>query len=134
MKHVLLRYSVLLFSLLIISCTKDIVDTTGNLIGVISDSRSGAFLSGVSVALSPTGKTITTGIDGKYEFRDVESQEYSISVSKSGYKSDKKTAFVQAGNDTNLDFQLTPSTGNLVLSQNSIDFGNEITTLTISVQ
>lgn len=133
MKHVLLRYSVLLFSLLIISCTKDIVDTTGNLIGVISDSRSGAFLSGVSVALSPTGKTITTGIDGKYEFRDVESQEYSISASKSGYKSDKKTAFVQAGNDTNLDFQLTPSTGNLVLSQNSIDFGNEITTLTFDI-
>lgn len=133
MKHVLLRYSVLLFSLLIISCTKDIVDTTGNLIGVISDSRSGAFLSGVSVALSPTGKTITTGIDGKYEFRDIESQEYSISASKSGYKSDKKTAFVQAGNDTNLDFQLTPSTGNLVLSQNSIDFGNEITTLTFDI-
>lgn len=65
MKHVLLRYSILLFSLLIISCTKDIVDTTGNLIGVISDSRSGAFLSGVSVALSPIGKTITTGVDGK---------------------------------------------------------------------
>lgn len=109
MKHVLLRYSILLFSLLIISCTKDIVDTTGNLIGVISDSRSGTFLSGVSVALSPIGKTITTGVDGKYEFRDIESQEYSISASKSGYNADKKTVFVQAGNDTNLDFQLTPS-------------------------
>ena len=133
MKHVLLRYSILLFSLLIISCTKDIVDTTGNLIGVISDSRSGAFLSGVSVALSPIGKTITTGVDGKYEFRDIESQEYSISASKSGYNADKKTVFVQAGNDTNLDFQLTPSTGNLVLSQNSIDFGNEITTLTFDI-
>lgn len=133
MKRALLRYSILLFSLLIVSCTKDIIDTTGNLVGVISDSRSGAFLSGVSVALTPIGKTYTTGVDGKYEFRDIESQEYSVSVSKSGYQSDKRTAFVQAGKDTNLDFQLTPSTGNLVLSQNSIDFGNDATTLTFDI-
>lgn len=133
MKRALLRYSLLLLSLLIVSCTKDIVDTTGNLVGVISDSRSGAFLSGVSVALTPTGKTYTTGTDGKYEFRDIESQEYSVSASKSGYKSDKRTAFVQVGKDTNLDFQLTPSTGNLVLSQNSIDFGNDATTLTFDI-
>ena len=100
---------------------------------MISDSRSGAFLSGVSVALTPTGKTYTTGVDGKYEFRDIESQEYSVSVTKSGYQSDKRTAFVQVGQDTNLDFQLTPSTGNLVLSQNSIDFGNDATTLTFDI-
>lgn len=133
MKRALLRYTLLLLSLLIVSCTKDIVDTTGNLVGVISDSRSGAFLSKVSVALTPTGKTYTTGVDGKYEFRDLESQEYSVSVSKSGYQSDKRTAFVQVGQDTNLDFQLTPSTGNLVLSQNSIDFGNDATTLTFDI-
>lgn len=100
---------------------------------MIGDSRSGAFLSGVSVALTPTGKTYTTGVDGKYEFRDIESQEYSVSVTKSGYQSDKRTAFVQVGQDTNLDFQLTPSTGNLVLSQNSIDFGNDATTLTFDI-
>lgn len=100
---------------------------------MISDSRSGAFLSGVSVALTPTGKTYTTGVEGKYEFRDIESQEYSVSVTKSGYQSDKRTVFVQVGQDTNLDFQLTPSTGNLVLSQNSIDFGNDATTLTFDI-
>ncbi len=115
------------------SCAKDIIDTTGNLVGVISDSRSGSFLSGASVTLAPTGKTFTTGVDGKYEFRDLESQEYSVSVSKSGYQSDKRTAFVQVGQDTNLDFQLTPSTGDLALSQNSVDFGNDATTLTFDI-
>ena len=133
MKRIFLSYSILLPSLLAISCTKDIVDTTGNVVGVVSDSRSGTFLSGVSIALSPTGKTITTGVDGKYEFRDIESKEYSISANKSGYKSDKKTAFVQVGQDTNVDFQLIPSTGDLVLSQNSIDFGNDATTLTFDI-
>ena len=129
----MLQCSFILFSLLTVSCSKDIVDTTGNIVGVVSDSRSGTFLSGTSVVLSPTGKSYTTGADGKYEFRDIESKEYSISANKSGYKSDKKTAFVQVGQDTNVDFQLIPSTGDLVLSQNSIDFGNDATTLTFDI-
>lgn len=133
MKNLLVRYSFLLLFLFVVSCTKDIIDTTGNLVGVVTDARSGALLSGASVALTPTGKTYTTGVDGKYEFRDIEFQEYSVSVSKSGYKADKKTAYVQAGRDTNLDFQLTPNTGSLTLSQNSLDFGNETTTLTFDV-
>ena len=116
-----------------LSCAKDIIDTTGGLMGVISDSRSGQFLSGVSVVLSPTGKTYTTGADGKYEFQNVEAQEYSVTASKSGYLSDKKTVTVQAGNTANLDFQLTPSTGHLLLSQRSLDFGNEATTLTFDI-
>lgn len=133
MKSTLLKISSMLVSLLMISCTKDVVDTEGNLVGIITDSLSGSFLSGVSVSLSPIGKTYTTGVDGKYEFRDIASQEYSVSVSKSGYKADKKTAFVQVGRDTNLDFQLTPNTGTLSLSQNSLDFGNDATTLTFDV-
>lgn len=131
MKRALLKIFSCLF--LVSSCTKDIIDTTGNLVGIISDSRSGSFLSGASVTLTPMGKTYTTGVDGKYEFRDVESMEYSVSVSKSGYKSDKKVVFVQAGRDVNLDFQLTPNIGNLTVSQNLLDFGNETTTLTFDI-
>ncbi|MBQ0056414.1 MAG: carboxypeptidase regulatory-like domain-containing protein [Bacteroidales bacterium] len=133
MNRALLKYLPLLVSLLSASCTKDIIDTSGNLVGVVSDSRTGAFLPGVSVSLNPSGKSYTTGADGKYEFRDIETQEYSVSVSKSGYKSDKRTAFVQAGQDTNLDFQLTPNTGVLSISQNSLDFGNETSTLIFDV-
>lgn len=129
----LIRFLIVVFCTLQISCTKDIVDTTGNLVGVISDSRTGSFLSGVSVTTSPLGKTFTTGVDGKYEFRNLESQEYSISVSKNGYNPDKKTVFVQVGEDTNLDFQITPSTGALFVSQNELDFGNEVTKLSLDI-
>ena len=128
-----IRFLSVVFCTLQISCTKDIVDTTGNLVGVISDSRTGTFLSGVSVSTSPLGKSFTTGEDGKYEFRDLESQEYSISVSKRGYNSDKKTVFVKVGEDTNLDFQLTPSTGTLFVSHNELDFGNEATKLSLDI-
>jgi hypothetical protein len=133
MERALLKICFSLITILAASCTKDFIDTTGNLVGIISDSRSGSFLSGASVTLTPTGMTYTTGIDGKYEFRDMEAQEYFISVSKSGYKEDKKTVFIQAGGDTNLDFQLTPNTGNLYISQNLLDFGNEMTTLTFDI-
>lgn len=129
----IISYLCFLLCAIHISCTKDIVDTSGNLVGVISDSRTGSFLSGVSVSTSPLGKAYTTGVDGKYEFRNLESQEYSISVSKNGYKSDKKTVFVQAGADTNLDFQMTPSTGTLFVSQNELDFGNEVTKLSLDI-
>lgn len=129
----LIRFLIVVFCTLQISCTKDIVDTTGNLVGVISDSRTGSFLSGVSVSTSPLGKTFTTGVDGKYEFRNLESQEYSISVSKNGYNPDKKTVFVQVGEDTNLDFQITPSTGTLFVSQNELDFGNEVTKSSLDI-
>lgn len=129
----IISYLCFLLCAIHISCTKDIIDTSGNLVGVISDSRTGSFLSGVSVSTSPLGKSYTTGVDGKYEFRDLESQEYSISVSKSGYISDKKTVFVKVGEDTNLDFQMTPSTGTLFVSQNELDFGNEVTKLSLDI-
>lgn len=115
------------------SCTKDIIDINGNIVGIVSDARTGEFLSGVSVTTSPLGKAYTTGIDGKYEFRNIESQEYSISVSKNGYNSDKKSVFVEVGKDANLDFQITPSSGKLFVSQNELDFGNEVTKLSLDI-
>lgn len=133
MKRVLFRHILFLLLGLYASCSHDIVDTTGNLSGVISDSRTGAFVSGVSVTLTPTGKSVTTGSDGKYEFRNLESQEYFVSVGKEGYESDKKSVFVQSGEDNNLDFKLVPSKGELQLSQSTIDFGNKNTTLTFDI-
>lgn len=123
--------SVLLVSSL--SCTKDIIDTTGNLYGTITDSRTFEPLPGVSISLSPLGKTTTTGVDGKYEFRDIESQQYTVAAAKTGYISDRKTAFVQVGEGTTLDFQLTPATGSLSCAPNMLDFGNDVTNLTFEI-
>lgn len=121
--------------LAISSCSpEDIIDTTGNLIGEVCDSRNGQTLSGVSVALSPTGVTYTTGTDGRYEFRNIQSQNYTVSVKKEGYQEDKKTIFVPAGQDANLDFQITPLTGNLKLSQTTMDFGNDASTLAFDIE
>lgn len=115
------------------ACSEDIVDTTGSLAGVVSDARTGAFLPGVSVSLVQTGKSYTTGADGKYEFTNIPMQEYSVEAAKSGYKSDKKTVSITAGENTVLDFQLTPSTAALSVYPITLDFGNETTTLSLDI-
>lgn len=115
------------------ACPPDPVDTTGNLVGVVTDARSGELLSGVSISLSPTGKTYTTGADGKFEFRDIETQQYTVTASKTNYQTDKKTAFVNVGQTSNFDIQLTPATGQLSLSPTSLDFGNTDTNLTLTI-
>lgn len=123
-----------LMSLCLCSCSKDIIDTTGNLIGTIRDSRTNNLLNGVSVTLSQVGKTTTTGIDGRYAFQNVESQNYTVQAAKSGYQPDSKSIFVTAGEDNTLDFSLTPSVGVLTLSQTNLDFGNDATTQTFNIK
>ena len=54
----------------------------GTIMGTVTDGTILEPLQGVSVTLSPTGKTITTGSDGKFEFREIEAGQYTISVSK----------------------------------------------------
>lgn len=117
------------------SCSSDPVATTGDLVGVVGDARTGATLAGVSVSLTPTGKTVSTGSNGVYEFRDLPGeQEYKVDAAKSGYKSDQKSVYVSIGRVANLDFQLTPSTGELSVSRLSVDFGPATTSQTFNIE
>ncbi len=124
---------VLLLLLLCLSCSKDVVDTTGNIIGIVTDARTTEPLSGVGVTINPLGKTATTGADGRYEFKSVAAQDYNVQAKKANYQTLQKTVSVIPGEDSRLDFLLTPSTPNLVVTQNSFDFGNEQTTLSLDI-
>ena len=48
MMKAILRAVVLILLVTIGSCTKDVIDTTGDLVGIVSDSQTGEPLSGVS--------------------------------------------------------------------------------------
>jgi len=116
------------------SCAKDIVDLHGSVGGTVYDSRTGEPLSGVVMTLSPSGKTISTGSDGRYEFQTVEPGSYSVQAVRSGYESDNRTVSVTAGETSRLDFQLTPSVAGLKVSQSTLDFGNSYTTLGLDLK
>lgn len=115
------------------SCAKDIVDLQGSIAGTVTDSRTHEPLAGVSMTLSPSGKTVSTGSDGKFEFSSLDVGNYTVQAVKNDYKTDSKTVSIVAGETSKLDFQLTPSVASLKVSQTTLDFGNTSTTLTIDL-
>ena len=71
---------------IVAGCTKDEVDTTGTIYGIVNDADNGEPVSGVYIVLNPGGKTANTGSDGRFEFLDMEPGQYTIQISKNGYK------------------------------------------------
>ncbi|MCM1041173.1 MAG: carboxypeptidase-like regulatory domain-containing protein [Bacteroides sp.] len=49
------------------------------------------------VTLSPGGKSVLSGEDGTFEFPDLEPQQYTITVQKAGYQTNRKSLTVVAG-------------------------------------
>ena len=120
--------------LVVIGCAKDVLDTTGSISGIITDAEKGNALSGVTVTLSPSGKSFTTGNDGRYEFRDIAIGNYTVQATKSGYAQNQKSVEVIAGETSSLDIPLTPSTPKMELSTTTLDFGTTATTLTLDIR
>ncbi len=73
------------------SCSKEEHNLSATLYGVISDHETGEPIGNVSVVLSPGGKTKTTGSDGTFEFPDLDPAQYTITVQKAGYQTNRKT-------------------------------------------
>jgi uncharacterized membrane protein len=90
------------------SCTKE-YDSFGTLYGVITDHETGNPIGIASLVLSPGGKTKTTGEDGMFEFNDLDPQQYTITVQKTGYQTNRKTITVVSGEKTEANIPLTKS-------------------------
>lgn len=114
----------LLFCLFLLStCAKDEVDTMGDIHGIVSD-ESGTPLQAASVTLTPTGKTTTTGDDGRFEFNDLEPQQYTLSVTKVDYVSNSKTLTIRAGEASKGDLILVKGLPQLKVNVTELVFGN----------
>ena len=123
-------------SLVLWSCARDIEPFTGNILGKITDAKSGEVLQGVNVTIVPSGTSRTTGGDGYFEFRDLEPKQYEIQAQKNGYITNSKIVNVVAGRDVSGDIQLTPITqdGILALSVSSLNFGSQNSSLSFNIQ
>ena len=88
---------------------KDYSDRFATLFGVISDHETGEPIPVASVVLSPGGKTQTTGADGRYEFLDLEPRQYTITVQKTGYQTNRKTVTAVVSEKTEANIPLTKS-------------------------
>lgn len=120
-------YIFLVAMFLMSSCVKTDPDIYGNIYGVVSDAESGQAIQGAEVTLSPGGKVVTTGSDGRYEFNRLEAGQYTISVIKSKYQINTKYVTVNPGVTTKTDVTLQTGKGYLTVDSNELDFGLEQT-------
>lgn len=118
---------------LVAGCAKDEVDTTGTIYGIVNDADNGEPVSGVHVVLNPGGKTTNTGSDGRYEFLDMEPGQYTIQISKNGYKTNTKRISVVAGEEASGDMVLERGESRIKLSANSLTFAKGESSRTFDV-
>lgn len=93
---------------LLMSCSKDEYDSFGSLYGVVSDTNTGDPLINVTVTLSPGGITKLTGSNGLFEFEELTPQQYTITVQKPGYQTNRKTLSAVVGEKVEANITMTP--------------------------
>ncbi|MDR1973404.1 MAG: carboxypeptidase-like regulatory domain-containing protein [Bacteroidales bacterium] len=93
--------------LLFISCGGDEQNWYGTLHGVVTDYDTQEQLSGANVSLAPGSKSVVTGTDGYFEFKDLEAIQYTLTVQKSGYATNRKTVTAISGEDTEVNISIT---------------------------
>ena len=97
-----------LLALMFAGCTEDEYTLFGKVIGTVTDATTGEPISNVTLTLSPSGKSATTGSDGMFEFNDLEAVQYKMQARHANYKTDTKTVNVLAGEIARGDMQLVP--------------------------
>ena len=130
------RLSVLLLAIVVaITCDKPVVlNPYGSISGVVIDSRTVAPLAGARISLSPTGSSQITGQDGTFLFDRLQAQDYTLVVSKEGYKSDQQKVTVNPGQTSSAHISLTASSGSFSVTPAELDFGSSTTSMKIQVR
>ena len=64
-------------------------------------------IEGASVNLSPSGKSTFTGSDGYFEFQELDPGQYTVTVQKNGYTTNRKTVTTVAGEVENITVTLS---------------------------
>ena len=81
------------------SCNDDLVDYNVfcTIKGTVIDLDTGVPISQATVTLSPSGYNNYTGSDGTFEFIDLDERQYTVTVQKTGYATNRKTVTTIAG-------------------------------------
>lgn len=101
--------TILIFGLIFtISCEEDPISPaiTGDISGTVSDDETGAAIGNASVTTSPPSSAIKTDADGTFKFTGLDAGSYTISVSKTGYKTANVTVAVKETKETRAEISL----------------------------
>lgn len=118
---------------LLMNCTSSEEDLYGSFSGIVTDADTKQPLNSVSVSITPQGETKVTGSDGAYTFLELAPNEYTVAYKRDGYELDTKKVKIEAGISSRVDMVLTPLRPKLTVSAETLEFGEENTTLTLDI-
>ncbi|MBO4739014.1 MAG: carboxypeptidase regulatory-like domain-containing protein [Bacteroidales bacterium] len=84
------------------ACKPEAYDTFGDIVGSVIDVSTGESVKQATVTLTPTAKNTYTGTDGQFEFLELEAQQYTLTVQKDGYVTNRKLVNVIGGETINV--------------------------------
>lgn len=93
---------IIVLATLFAACSPVEYDHFGNISGTVIDVDTGEPVQQATVTLSPTSKNTYTGMDGMFEFHELEAQQYTVTVQKTDYQANRKIVNVEAGETTNV--------------------------------
>ena len=106
MKRILkLLFPVILLTAMF-SCKPSAYDTFGSIYGVVTDMDTAEPIVNAIVVLSPGGTSLMTAENGRYEYQALEPQQYTITVQKNGYSTNRKSVTVVPGEKTEANLRL----------------------------
>lgn len=105
MKKLILCAAILAF---FVSCEPAVSSSNfARITGQVIDADTYDAIEGASVNLSPNSKSTFTGSDGYFDFSDLDVEQYTVTVQKPGYATNRKTVKSVAGETENITIPLT---------------------------
>ena len=125
---------IMILTLLVCSCSKDIVDepTVGSIVGSVADRTTGEPVATVNVTIEPGGSSTVTGSDGAFNFRNLEAGSYTLTIRKEGYKENSSKVSVRAGDPTSAHLLIERIPAIVTADREVLDFGANASTNTLS--
>lgn len=135
MKKILFFLTCCSVVLLNIGCSEDETPGFGSVYGIVTDTNTHQPIYGASVVLSPGNLSSTTGLDGHYEFVDLEPGQYKIQVQSNGYYTNSRQIQVNPGGRATGDMTLSPiqELPGIQLSTVTLDFGTKYSELALTI-
>ena len=87
---------------MMVGCEPVTYDVFATVCGTVVDRGTMEPIEGVSVILSPSAKNQVTGADGRFEFAELDAVQYTITVQKAGYSTNRKLVNAIAGETTDV--------------------------------
>ncbi|MCL2329557.1 MAG: carboxypeptidase-like regulatory domain-containing protein [Bacteroidetes bacterium] len=88
------------------NCSKEPPNMFGTIHGVVIDKETGESIAIAGITLSPGGGNAVTGADGRFEFVNLDPQQYIIAASAAGYRTDRKIVTAIVGEIVSANFLL----------------------------